>query len=92
MVTQPEPVKPRPATPPATPAEDPEQTWEEKEDKLDAENIEPKTVEQKYQYKEGKVWGFEPSHCRCRATVSHCHSTCCVMDFTTNYEFSARIL
>lgn len=34
-----------------------EETWEEKEDKLDTENIEPETakpVEQKYQYKEGE--------------------------------------
>lgn len=41
------------------PVEEVEETWEEKEDKLDAENIQPQSpapatpTEQKYQYKEG---------------------------------------
>ena len=48
----------RPYAPP--PTEEVEETWEEKEDKLDAENIQPQSpapatpTEQKYQYKEGK--------------------------------------
>lgn len=47
-----------PVAPP--PAEEVDETWEEKEDKLDAENIRPESpapatpTEQKYQYKEGK--------------------------------------
>lgn len=48
--------EPSPAPTPTPPAEELEETWEEKEDKLDTENIEPdasKPVEQKYQYKEG---------------------------------------
>ncbi|XP_077079225.1 eukaryotic translation initiation factor 4 gamma 1a isoform X3 [Siphateles boraxobius] len=47
--------EPSPAPTPSPPAEESEETWEEKEDKLDTENIEPgasKPVEQKYQYKE----------------------------------------
>lgn len=47
----------QPSEPLAPAAEESEETWEEKEDKLDMENIEPeatKSVEQKYQYKEGK--------------------------------------
>uniref|UniRef100_A0AAR2LZF3 Eukaryotic translation initiation factor 4 gamma, 1a n=1 Tax=Pygocentrus nattereri TaxID=42514 RepID=A0AAR2LZF3_PYGNA len=53
----PEPVtaQVQPSEPPAPTAEESEETWEEKEDKLDMENVEPeatKTVEQKYQYKE----------------------------------------
>ncbi|XP_067220339.1 eukaryotic translation initiation factor 4 gamma 1a isoform X2 [Chanodichthys erythropterus] len=47
--------EPSPAPTPTPPAEELEETWEEKEDKLDTENIEPdasKPVEQKYQYKE----------------------------------------
>lgn len=46
--------EPAPIAPP--PAEEVEETWEEKEDKLDAENIQPTPAtptEQKYQYKEG---------------------------------------
>lgn len=49
--------EPSPAPTPSPPAEELEETWEEKEDKLDTENIEPeasKPVEQKYQYKEGQ--------------------------------------
>uniref|UniRef100_A0A8C8JU75 Eukaryotic translation initiation factor 4 gamma 1 n=1 Tax=Oncorhynchus tshawytscha TaxID=74940 RepID=A0A8C8JU75_ONCTS len=42
--------EPRPATTPAVAEVD--ETWEEKEDKLDAENIEPKPGDLKYQYKE----------------------------------------
>ncbi|KAL6472010.1 hypothetical protein MHYP_G00206600 [Metynnis hypsauchen] len=48
--------EPAPVAPP--PAEEVEETWEEKEDKLDAENIQPQSsapatpTEQKYQYKE----------------------------------------
>ncbi|TSK67162.1 Eukaryotic translation initiation factor 4 gamma 1 [Bagarius yarrelli] len=48
---------PAPVAPP--PAEEVEETWEEKEDKLDAENVQPQSpapatpTEQKYQYKEG---------------------------------------
>uniref|UniRef100_A0A673JBU3 Eukaryotic translation initiation factor 4 gamma 1-like n=1 Tax=Sinocyclocheilus rhinocerous TaxID=307959 RepID=A0A673JBU3_9TELE len=52
----PEPEKePSPAPTPAPPAEESDETWEAKEDKLDPENTEPeasKPVEQKYQYKE----------------------------------------
>uniref|UniRef100_A0A671RWY5 Eukaryotic translation initiation factor 4 gamma, 1a n=1 Tax=Sinocyclocheilus anshuiensis TaxID=1608454 RepID=A0A671RWY5_9TELE len=47
--------EPSPAPTPAPPAEELDETWEDKEDKLDPENIEPeasKPVEQKYQYKE----------------------------------------
>lgn len=49
-----EPQSTAPVAPP--PAEDVDETWEEKEDKLDAENIKPQSppTEQKYQYKEGK--------------------------------------
>lgn len=50
-----QPSEPRPAASPSP--EETEETWEEKEDKLDTENIEPETakpVEQKYQYKEGE--------------------------------------
>ena len=49
--TQSVPVQPAPAA-----AEEVDETWEEKEDKLDAENIEPEALkpgDQKYQYKEG---------------------------------------
>ncbi len=45
--------EPSPSPTPAPPAEESDETWE---DKLDTENIEPeasKPVEQKYQYKEG---------------------------------------
>uniref|UniRef100_A0A6Q2XE38 Eukaryotic translation initiation factor 4 gamma 1 n=1 Tax=Esox lucius TaxID=8010 RepID=A0A6Q2XE38_ESOLU len=42
--------EPRPAATPA--AEEVDETWEEKEDKLDAENIEPQSGDLKYQYKE----------------------------------------
>uniref|UniRef100_A0A671Q1G8 Eukaryotic translation initiation factor 4 gamma 1-like n=1 Tax=Sinocyclocheilus anshuiensis TaxID=1608454 RepID=A0A671Q1G8_9TELE len=51
-----EPESPAPVVPP--PAEDVDETWEEKEDKLDAENIKPQSptpsspTEQIYQYKE----------------------------------------
>lgn len=48
---------PSPVPPPVPPAEESDETWEDKEDKLDTESIEPeapKSVEQKYQYKEGK--------------------------------------
>lgn len=47
--------EPSPVPTPAPPAEESDETWEDKEDKLDTENIEPeasKPVEQKYQYKE----------------------------------------
>ncbi|KTG41323.1 hypothetical protein cypCar_00021154 [Cyprinus carpio] len=47
--------EPSPAPTPAPPAEESDETWEDKEDKLDTENTEPeasKLVEQKYQYKE----------------------------------------
>ncbi|XP_058601901.1 eukaryotic translation initiation factor 4 gamma 1a isoform X4 [Onychostoma macrolepis] len=47
--------EPSPAPTPAPIAEESDETWEDKEDKLDTENIEPeasKPVEQKYQYKE----------------------------------------
>lgn len=60
VVDQPEP-EPTPAPPPepnppaaAPPAqEEADLTWEDKEDKLDAENIEPAGTDKKYQYKEG---------------------------------------
>ncbi|XP_030630375.1 eukaryotic translation initiation factor 4 gamma 1a [Chanos chanos] len=61
--TQAEAADPRPATPPARAPEESEETWEEKEDKLDAENIEPeapKPVEQKYQYKEDQWKPINP--------------------------------
>uniref|UniRef100_A0A9J8CEE3 Eukaryotic translation initiation factor 4 gamma 1-like n=1 Tax=Cyprinus carpio carpio TaxID=630221 RepID=A0A9J8CEE3_CYPCA len=54
-----EPESTAPVAPP--PAEDVDETWEEKEDKLDAENIKPQSptlslpTEQKYQYKEDKL-------------------------------------
>ncbi|XP_016148261.1 eukaryotic translation initiation factor 4 gamma 1-like, partial [Sinocyclocheilus grahami] len=54
-----EPESPAPVVPP--PAEDVDETWEEKEDKLDAENIKPQSptpsspTEQKYQYKEDQL-------------------------------------
>uniref|UniRef100_A0A3B5Q7H1 Eukaryotic translation initiation factor 4 gamma 1 n=1 Tax=Xiphophorus maculatus TaxID=8083 RepID=A0A3B5Q7H1_XIPMA len=59
VVDQPEP-EPTPAPPPepkppaaAPPAqEEADLTWEDKEDKLDAENIEPAGTDKKYQYKE----------------------------------------
>uniref|UniRef100_A0A8C0YSZ0 Eukaryotic translation initiation factor 4 gamma, 1a n=1 Tax=Cyprinus carpio carpio TaxID=630221 RepID=A0A8C0YSZ0_CYPCA len=47
--------EPSPAPTPAPPPEESDETWEDKEDKLDTENTEPeasKLVEQKYQYKE----------------------------------------
>lgn len=50
-----QPTEPCPAASPSP--EETDETWEEKEDKLDTENIEPETeksVEQKYQYKEGE--------------------------------------
>lgn len=55
-----EPENIAPVAPP--PAEDVDETWEEKEDKLDAENIKPQSptptspTEQKYQYKAGNEW------------------------------------
>lgn len=55
--TQADPVPVAPAEPPAEPADE---TWEEKEDKQSAEPDRPKATpeptEQKYQYKEGKLW------------------------------------
>lgn len=48
--------QPAPVSPPAP--EESDLTWEDKEDKLDAENIQPNTPEPtdiKYQYKEGGV-------------------------------------
>lgn len=64
VVAPPEPV-PTPlheSKPPAAvspPPEDSDLTWEDKEDKLDAENIqpnppEPSVIDKKYQYKEGE--------------------------------------
>ncbi|TST47713.1 Eukaryotic translation initiation factor 4 gamma 1 [Bagarius yarrelli] len=58
LIPEPAPIEvqtsePLPAISPSP--EDTEETWEEKEDKMDTENIEPdmaKSVEQKYQYKE----------------------------------------
>uniref|UniRef100_A0AAY4AC08 Eukaryotic translation initiation factor 4 gamma 1 n=1 Tax=Denticeps clupeoides TaxID=299321 RepID=A0AAY4AC08_9TELE len=54
--------EPRTATPPVITPDDSEETWEEKEDKLDAENIEPDApkVEQKYQYKEDQWKPINP--------------------------------
>lgn len=64
VVVQPEPEpapapesKPPAASPPAP--EETDLTWEDKEDKLDAENIQPdpqkpNTTDKKYQYKEGE--------------------------------------
>ncbi|XP_070684791.1 eukaryotic translation initiation factor 4 gamma 1-like [Pempheris klunzingeri] len=42
--------QPPAASPPAT--EEADLTWEDKEDKLDAENIQPESTDKKYQYKE----------------------------------------
>uniref|UniRef100_A0A8C8JVT8 Eukaryotic translation initiation factor 4 gamma 1-like n=1 Tax=Oncorhynchus tshawytscha TaxID=74940 RepID=A0A8C8JVT8_ONCTS len=50
--------EPRPATTPAVAEVD--ETWEEKEDKLDAENIEPKPGDLKYQYKEELCRPIDP--------------------------------
>uniref|UniRef100_A0A8C2E619 Eukaryotic translation initiation factor 4 gamma, 1a n=1 Tax=Cyprinus carpio TaxID=7962 RepID=A0A8C2E619_CYPCA len=55
--------EPSPAPTPAPPAEESDETWEDKEDKLDTENIEPeasKPVEQKYQYKEEQWKPIDP--------------------------------
>ncbi|XP_060762531.1 eukaryotic translation initiation factor 4 gamma 1a [Neoarius graeffei] len=58
LTPDPAPVEVQPSEPHPAPSPSPEEmeeTWEEKEDKLDTENIEPETakpVEQKYQYKE----------------------------------------
>ncbi|XP_073705918.1 eukaryotic translation initiation factor 4 gamma 1a isoform X2 [Garra rufa] len=55
--------EPSPAPTPAPPAEESDETWEEKEDKLGTENIEPeasKPVEQKYQYKEEQWKPIDP--------------------------------
>lgn len=56
----PEP-KPTTASPPAP--EEADLTWEDKEDKLDVENIQPdsensNTTDKKYQYKEGEFLNF----------------------------------
>lgn len=52
--------------PAATPApEEVDETWEEKEDKLDAENVKPETskpVDLKYQYKEGGFPTLAPNY------------------------------
>lgn len=45
---------------PACPQEETEETWEEKEDKLDPEKV--KAADQKYQYKEGEP-SFSQSRC-----------------------------
>uniref|UniRef100_A0A673YPY8 Eukaryotic translation initiation factor 4 gamma 1 n=1 Tax=Salmo trutta TaxID=8032 RepID=A0A673YPY8_SALTR len=50
--------EPRPAATPAV--EEVDETWEEKEDKLDAENIEPKPEDLKYQYKEELCRPIDP--------------------------------
>ncbi|XP_059419871.1 eukaryotic translation initiation factor 4 gamma 1-like isoform X1 [Carassius carassius] len=55
--------EPSPAPTPAPPVEESDETWEDKEDKLDTENIEPeasKPVEQKYQYKEEQWKPIDP--------------------------------
>lgn len=60
---EPAPTKAQETQPPAAVLPAPEEsdlTWEDKEDKLDAENIqphppEPNTTDKKYQYKEGGV-------------------------------------
>lgn len=55
-----EPVSSAPVAPP--PAEEVDETWEEKEDKLDAENIKPESpttpTDQKYQYKAGTSYKY----------------------------------
>ncbi|XP_036409955.1 eukaryotic translation initiation factor 4 gamma 1a isoform X2 [Megalops cyprinoides] len=51
----PHPATPAEETPAAKPTEEPDETWEEKEDKLDAGSVEPEAVKPtdlKYQYKE----------------------------------------
>lgn len=60
---EPAPVRAPETQPPAASSPGPEEsdlTWEDKEDKLDAENIqphapEPISTDKKYQYKEGEV-------------------------------------
>ncbi|KAM5164385.1 eukaryotic translation initiation factor 4 gamma 1 isoform 1-T1 [Mantella aurantiaca] len=49
-VATPPPAAPEPEQAPIVPAEEQDETWEEKEDKLDAENIKPE--DHKYKYKE----------------------------------------
>ncbi|XP_057189124.1 eukaryotic translation initiation factor 4 gamma 1a isoform X4 [Triplophysa rosa] len=54
---------PSPVPAPVLPPEETEETWEDKEEKLDSENIEPeapKPVEQKYQYKEEQWKPIDP--------------------------------
>uniref|UniRef100_A0A673YS76 Eukaryotic translation initiation factor 4 gamma 1 n=1 Tax=Salmo trutta TaxID=8032 RepID=A0A673YS76_SALTR len=59
--TPPTPPEPEQATPTsASDAKEPRPTWEEKEDKLDAENIEPKPEDLKYQYKEELCRPIDP--------------------------------
>lgn len=85
------PPEPEPALPPApetqlpaasTPvAEEADLTWEDKEDKLDAENIQPEppkpnATDKKYQYKEGAFMNLDTFRCLSKGTMplSHLHS------------------
>lgn len=66
MVAPPAPEPAAAAAPPATetrpPApEEADLTWEDKEGKADAENIQP-DADKKYQYKEGVSLDFDPSY------------------------------
>ena len=60
---EPEPVPAPEAQAPADPPapEDPDLTWEDKEDKLDAENIKPGATDKKYQYKTGGSLDLGPN-------------------------------
>lgn len=68
---EPEPAPvPEPQPPAASPpaAEEADLTWEDKEDKLDAENIQPDPpkptgTDQKYQYKEGGSMNLDVCQC-----------------------------
>lgn len=69
--------EPQPA-PPA--AEEVDETWEEKEDKLDAENIEPET--QKYDYKPGDF--SSPASPSLEVSAAVCHLSASVHLFQNN--------
>ena len=84
----PEP-QPRAASPPAP--EEADLTWEDKEDKLDAENIEPdppKTTatDKKYQYKEGMCLNFDAVLCPMLAIHSEQLS---YLAYTREFRFTA---
>ena len=60
--------QPPAASPPAPQQEEADLTWEDKEDKLDAENIKPDpssptATDKKYQYKEGGSLNLDTFQC-----------------------------